>query len=347
MRVSPFTRRLRRHFGANPSQLPVVSETFPGHDHPNLQLAMDGYLAEQGRSARIVGIVAEHAFMGVNLASLVGPRRSAMPAGEGPVEYVNVLLAGDRVLSCVQRGLYLIRDGGNRLAVLMQGPLKELHFRKAKIEVMAPVREAAEGLLGELRAALRTRNVYRGHILSLSQEETTGTLQVAFHRLPDVARQNIILPEGLLERIERQTIGFGRHSARLLAAGRHLKRGLLLHGLPGTGKTLTAMYLAKAIRNRTVLILTGRSLGLIEQSCAMARVLQPSIVILEDVDLIAEERTRRPAGCASPLLFELLNQMDGLADDADVLFLLTTNRPEESFRLSPPASWDALPRTGH
>jgi len=27
-------------------------------------------------------------------------------------------------------------------------------------------------------------------------------------------------------------------------------------------------------------------------------------------------------------LFELLNQMDGLADDADVLFLLTTNRPE-------------------
>ena len=29
-----------------------------------------------------------------------------------------------------------------------------------------------------------------------------------------------------------------------------------------------------------------------------------------------------------PLLFELLNQMDGLADDADVLFLLTTNRPD-------------------
>jgi ATP-dependent 26S proteasome regulatory subunit len=53
----------------------------------------------------------------------------------------------------------------------------------------------------------------------------------------------------------------------------------------------------------------------------------PATIILEDVDLIAEERTRQQGGCA-PLLFELLNQMDGLADDADILFILTTNRPE-------------------
>jgi ATP-dependent 26S proteasome regulatory subunit len=87
------------------------------------------------------------------------------------------------------------------------------------------------------------------------------------------------------------------------------------------------MYLAGAISDRTVLLMTGRGLGLLEQSCALARTLQPSTVILEDVDLIAEERGRRDASCAGPLLFELLNQMDGLADDADVLFLLTTNRP--------------------
>jgi ATP-dependent 26S proteasome regulatory subunit len=29
-----------------------------------------------------------------------------------------------------------------------------------------------------------------------------------------------------------------------------------------------------------------------------------------------------------PLLFELLNEMDGLAEDMDVLFLLTTNRTD-------------------
>ncbi|HEY2159219.1 MAG TPA: AAA family ATPase, partial [Isosphaeraceae bacterium] len=48
---------------------------------------------------------------------------------------------------------------------------------------------------------------------------------------------------------------------------------------------------------------------------------------LEDVDLIAEERTKGGPGCA-PLLFELLNEMDGLSDDSDVVFILTTNRPD-------------------
>jgi len=65
-----------------------------------------------------------------------------------------------------------------------------------------------------------------------------------------ITRDQIILPEGLLDRIERQTIQFGKHSARLLAMGRHLKRGLLLHGAPGTGKTLTAMYLAGQMPDR-------------------------------------------------------------------------------------------------
>ena len=64
-------------------------------------------------------------------------------------------------------------------------------------------------------------------------------------------------------------------------------------------------------------------------------------MVLEDVDLIAEERTRGGSGCATPLLFELLNEMDGLSDDSDVLFLLTTNRPallEPGWRLGPAAS---------
>jgi len=87
------------------------------------------------------------------------------------------------------------------------------------------------------------------------------------------------------------------------------------------------MYLARQMPERTVLLLTGQTLGLIETSCAMARLLQPATIILEDVDLVAEERSRQGTG-ANAILFELLNQMDGLGDDADVLFVLTTNRPE-------------------
>ena len=59
----------------------------------------------------------------------------------------------------------------------------------------------------------------------------------------------------------------------------------------------------------------------------LARELQPAIVVLEDVDLVAEERTMPHAG-TNPVLFELLNQMDGVEEDADIVFLLTTNRPD-------------------
>ena len=64
-----------------------------------------------------------------------------------------------------------------------------------------------------------------------------------------------------------------------------------LYGPPGTGKTLTAMHLL-LMPERTVLLLTGGGLGLIEESCTLARLLQPATVILEDIDLIAQERDR-------------------------------------------------------
>jgi ATP-dependent 26S proteasome regulatory subunit len=59
----------------------------------------------------------------------------------------------------------------------------------------------------------------------------------------------------------------------------------------------------------------------------LARLLQPSLVVMEDVDLIATERTRMGA-CEEVLLNKLLNEMDGLKEEADILFILTTNRPE-------------------
>ncbi|MDP3214916.1 MAG: ATP-binding protein [Deltaproteobacteria bacterium] len=102
----------------------------------------------------------------------------------------------------------------------------------------------------------------------------------------------------------------------------------MLYGPPGTGKTFSAMFLASQMPDRTVLMVTGRAVGLIEQVAVMARQLAPSTVVFEDVDLIAEDRRTTQNASATPVMFELLNAMDGLAEDADVLFVLTTNRPE-------------------
>jgi hypothetical protein len=321
-----FLERLRQHFGQDPAKLPTLREQVDKPDHPNLQLAIDDYLAAGERRADLVGFMGGHAYHETSIASLLMAGRADFETIEGPVEYKNVRLADDKVLSCVARGLYFIEDGPKRFALLVAVPNDYSPRQGVRVEVMAVDRDEAVRLLADLRNAMRVRNIYRGHVVSL-EPGRFDSLDVRFHHLPPVTRENIILPDGILERILRQTIGFSRHRETLLAAGRHLKRGLLLYGPPGTGKTLTAMYLASQMKERTTFLLTGRGLGLVEHSCAMARLLQPSTVILEDVDLIAEERTRMGSGCTA-LLFELLNQMDGLADDCDVVFLLTTNRPE-------------------
>jgi SpoVK/Ycf46/Vps4 family AAA+-type ATPase len=73
-------------------------------------------------------------------------------------------------------------------------------------------------------------------------------------------------------------------------------------------------------------MLTGRALHAVGSASELARDLQPSAIVLEDVDLVAEDRSFGPG--SSPVLFELLDAMDGAAPDADLLFVLTTNRAD-------------------
>ena len=171
---------------------------------------------------------------------------------------------------------------------------------------------------------MHDHSVFRGKVLSFSFSQW-GDFGVSFQRLPQIGREQIVLPTESLEAIERHTIGISRHGPALRAAGRHLKRGLLLFGPPGTGKTLSIMYLCGQMPGRTTLLLSGPSAGALGQAAAIARSLQPAMVVLEDVDLVATERTMPGAG-TNPLLFQLLNEMDGLAEDVDVVFVLTTNR---------------------
>jgi SpoVK/Ycf46/Vps4 family AAA+-type ATPase len=56
------------------------------------------------------------------------------------------------------------------------------------------------------------------------------------------------------------------------------------------------------------------------------------MVVIEDVDLIARERTHMHGPGEEVLLNKLLNEMDGLREDAEVLFILTTNRPDQRSR---------------
>lgn len=317
-------RRIRKHLGKDPAHLPVVEQQFSSHERPNLHLALNEMLEEPGREFELLGILSLEYYRGPSLGQL-SHKASAKRFESGPVEYVDVALPAGQSQACVKNGLYLVREDDGPLALLVTMPI-HAHPPRIQVEAMAAEREHAERFLRQLRHLTSQARAYRGHVLSL-EFDCHRNVTIDYHVLPTIRREEVILPESLMQRIERHTLIFSKHSERLRAAGRHVKRGILLYGPPGTGKTLTAMYLVSEMPGRTVLLLTGRGIGSIEAACRLARLLQPATVVLEDVDLIGTERNDQETS-ANALLFELLNQMDGLAEDVDVLFVLTTNRPD-------------------
>ena len=119
-----------------------------------------------------------------------------------------------------------------------------------------------------------------------------------------------------------------QHRAKLRQLGQSTRKGILLYGPPGTGKTHTIRYLASNLPGHTTLIITAAQVELLRAYTNLARLLQPAMVIIEDVDLIATDREMM-GPCEESMLNMLLNEMDGLKEDADILFVLTTNRPEQ------------------
>ena len=317
--------RLEEHLGVDPLSLPVVAEEFASFDHPNLQVAIEAWLEATAHPYELVGVAGSGRHH-QSFSEVLEMARRHNAYGLGPVDYVRIPTGVDQDLACVRFGLYLARAGDDRLAIVVRGT-RPHEGNALAIEVLSTSTAATDAFLTDLHRLMAELNIFRGQVISLdpsSFESTSGPIR--FHRRPAMDRVDVILPAGVLELVERQVVGIARHRQALLDAGQHLKRGVLLYGPPGTGKTHTARYLISSLADFTVVLLTGQGIGMVGAACGLARVLQPALVVLEDCDLVAEERGRYHG--SNPLLFEVLDQMDGMAADADVAFVLTTNRPD-------------------
>jgi hypothetical protein len=341
----PLRRLLLDHLGPDAASLPTVSATWPAYEHVNVQVGLEAWLAESPgdgpdseaqRSHEIIGITGigmmRHMDLGIGDLLEAGNAGPFGSAGAGGVTTTAVPSGpGGATHPCVRHGVYLVDDAGTRLAIMLQpvefkGPLPEV-----TLQVAGADHDAIERALSEISRLASERSVFRGQVISMAPEMFGPGRQAPLNFLerPAVSRDQIVLPADVLESIEEQVLGVGSHASRLRASGQHLKRGVLLYGAPGTGKTHTLRYLLGQMPETTVIVLSGPALGRIKQACSVARALQPSVVVVEDVDLIAEERQARPgAPFPMPLLFLLLNEMDGLDSDVDVTFLLTTNRAD-------------------
>jgi ATP-dependent Zn protease len=210
------------------------------------------------------------------------------------------------------------------VVLAIQGALEDHGEDRCHLQVLAADRTTAAVVREEVERLTREHDVFRGQVLSFGVSEHRGNKLLTFLPRPTLSAEEVVLPDGVLASIERHVVRTAEQTEVLRTYGQHLKRGLLLYGPPGTGKTHTVRYLLSRLPECTVFVLSGVAMiRYLRATTALARRLAPSVIVVEDVDLIAQHRDTMDG---NPVLFELLNEMDGIGSEADVTFVLTTNR---------------------
>jgi len=317
---------LDAHLGVAADQLPVVVEPIKVHRWVDTDIALAEIVARDP-GARLVGVGGGDQRHHSSLSDLMsnaewGRFRS------GQVDRLNVATGPDTERATVAFGLHLFHHAGAPLVALQRIGNPE-YGSQARLEVLAADPDAAAAMLTELRDEAMRHSVLWRQVISFSGNPYERSMSgLTFHRRPELPASQVVLPTGTLDQIRAHVVGLAQHRERLREKGQHLKRGVLLYGPPGTGKTHTVRHLVSAASDATVVLLRGTEMAHVGAAAQIARAHQPAIVVIEDCDLIAEDRDHQFGGGASPLLFTLLDAMDGLDQDADVAFLLTTNRAE-------------------
>jgi hypothetical protein len=306
--------------------LTLTQRSFPGRVLPDIHLAL-AELADFGFTVRHF-FAAQQAHQPVVQVAQVYDPSPAMPVIAGAPQYLDVDVGEDSAVRCLTHGLWLLEVAGRRCAVLFHLQPGAAVFQVAALPTRGT--DAAAVFFKYLERAVEKGRSYRGKVLSLNSESSyTGQFHgLLVHRLRPVPREGVILPPRTLELLDRNAVRFIAQRPRLRSAGLATKKGLLFYGPPGTGKTHTIHYLASAVPGQTTFLITAEQVAFLGEYMTLARMFQPSLVVIEDVDLIAQQRSEHRNPGEQVLLNKLLNEMDGLRPDADILFVLTTNRPE-------------------
>lgn len=195
------------------------------------------------------------------------------------------------------------------------------------LRVTGQVRKREKQVLLELarmtREILAKGSIYRGKALRIPH--TSDGLDMEnppkFMDVRSVDPTELILNRSVENQVNVNVYAPILKTEAVRKAGIPLKRGVLLEGKYGVGKTMTTRITAKhCVDNGWTFIMVDRSENL-REALEFAQRYQPAVVFCEDIDRATSERDEKAN--------DLLNTIDGiLGKNAEVMVVLTTNHVE-------------------
>ncbi|KKU77505.1 MAG: ATP-dependent zinc metalloprotease FtsH, partial [Candidatus Giovannonibacteria bacterium GW2011_GWB1_47_6b] len=136
-----------------------------------------------------------------------------------------------------------------------------------------------------------------------------------------------------------EVVDFLKNPKKYLEIGARIPRGVLLMGLPGTGKTLLARAVAGEAgvpffhisASEFVEMFVGVGASRTRDAFATAKKAAPSILFIDEIDAVGRERGAGLGGGhdeREQTLNQILVEMDGFERDTRVIVLAATNRPD-------------------
>ena len=204
--------------------------------------------------------------------------------------------------------------------------------------------EMIHALADLTRQIAREHSIYRGHALRL-ELNNNGSINLmeppTFMNLKRVKENELVFSDDLMDQVVTNLWTPIEHTKWCREHDVPLKRGVLLEGDYGTGKTQAATVTALKCENNGWTFITVGRVSALEGALQFAVGYQPCVVFVEDID-------REMAGERTAAMDDILNKVDGIVSKgSEIMVVLTTNKVGEINRaMLRPGRLDAVLHIG-